>query len=63
MSVLKEPHVSVVAPVYNGESYLLESNNEHGNYSKEGFSLVTLELWHGSFLHGDHELMDRGAKS
>jgi hypothetical protein len=41
MSVLKKPHVNTVAPVYNGESYLLESNNEHGTYSKEVFSLVT----------------------
>jgi asparagine synthase (glutamine-hydrolysing) len=32
---------------------LLNANNEHGAYSKEIFSLVTLELWHRMFLDGD----------
>lgn len=32
---------------------LLRSNEEHGGHSKEVFSLVTLELWHRCFLHGD----------
>jgi len=33
---------------------LLEHNSENGAYSKEVFSLVTLELWHRSFLGGSH---------
>jgi len=32
---------------------LLESNRDHGTYSKEIFSLVTLELCHRCFLDGD----------
>jgi asparagine synthase (glutamine-hydrolysing) len=32
---------------------LINANNEHGAYSKEIFSLVTLELWHRMFLDGD----------
>jgi len=31
---------------------LLRANDEHGTYSKEIFSLVTLELWHRMFVDG-----------
>jgi asparagine synthase (glutamine-hydrolysing) len=32
---------------------LLNANNDRGAYSKEIFSLLTLELWHRQFLDGD----------
>jgi asparagine synthase (glutamine-hydrolysing) len=32
---------------------LLDANNDRGTYSKEVFSLVTLELWHRIFLDGE----------
>jgi asparagine synthase (glutamine-hydrolysing) len=32
---------------------LLDANNDRGTYSKEVFSLVTLELWHRMFLDGE----------
>jgi asparagine synthase (glutamine-hydrolysing) len=32
---------------------LIHANHERGTYSKEIFSLVTLELWHRMFLDGD----------
>jgi asparagine synthase (glutamine-hydrolysing) len=32
---------------------ILEANNDSGNYSKEVFSLVALELWHRMFLDGE----------
>ena len=35
---------------------LIEANREHGAYSKEVFSLVTLELWHRMFI--DQERAD-----
>jgi asparagine synthase (glutamine-hydrolysing) len=31
---------------------LIQANQERGAYSKEIFSLVTLELWHRMFLDG-----------
>lgn len=36
-----------------GVEQLINANVEHGTYSKEIFSLVTLELWHRMFLDGD----------
>ena len=36
-----------------GIEQLINANVEHGAYSKEIFSLVTLELWHRMFLDGD----------
>ena len=32
---------------------LIATNNQHGTYPKEVFSLVALELWHRMFLDGD----------
>ena len=32
---------------------LIAENEKHGSYSKEVFSLVTLELWHRMFLEGE----------
>ena len=37
---------------------LLACNSDHGAYSKELFSLLTLELWHRCFLDGDHAALN-----
>jgi asparagine synthase (glutamine-hydrolysing) len=37
-----------------GVEFLLQQNSQDGRYSKEIFSLVTLELWHRSFLGPPH---------
>jgi asparagine synthase (glutamine-hydrolysing) len=37
---------------------IINANHERGAYSKEIFSLVTLELWHRMFLDGDQLTLD-----
>ena len=36
----------------------IRANHEFGTYSKEIFSLVTLELWHRMFLDGEHATLN-----
>jgi asparagine synthase (glutamine-hydrolysing) len=38
---------------------IINANNKHGAYSKEIFSLVTLELWHRMFLDGDQVTLNQ----
>jgi asparagine synthase (glutamine-hydrolysing) len=43
-----------------GIERMIKSNVEHGLYSKEVFSLVTLELWHRMFLDGEAVTLHHG---
>jgi asparagine synthase (glutamine-hydrolysing) len=38
---------------------IINANNKHGAYSKEIFSLVTLELWHRMFLDRDQVTLNQ----
>jgi asparagine synthase (glutamine-hydrolysing) len=42
---------------------LLNANYERGAYSKEIFSLVTLELWHRMFLDGDQVTLNQAIEN